>query len=114
MSDRKWVGRSASHGFDARANSPVRGRGERKFHHPIALAILHKARELGLELPRPMTRSYKVGYGITVGVEGHTIKVGSKRFMDMEGVRSPPKSRWRSNSPIWKATRWSWCRLTVG
>ncbi len=64
---------------------------ERRFHHPIALAILHKAQELKLELPPTDDTKYKVGYGITVGVSGHTIRVGSKRFMDLEGVASTPE-----------------------
>jgi Cu2+-exporting ATPase len=29
---------------------------------------------------------YKVGYGITVGIEGHRVQVGSRRFMELEGV----------------------------
>ena len=64
---------------------------ERKFHHPIALAILHKAQELGLPLPPTDDTQYKVGYGITVQVEGHTVRVGSKRFMEMEGIELPPE-----------------------
>ncbi len=59
---------------------------EKKFHHPIALAILHKARERGLELPETDDTQYKVGYGITVNVDGRTIRVGSKRFMELEGL----------------------------
>ena len=59
---------------------------ERKFHHPIALAILHKAEELNLELPRTDDTQYKVGYGITVQINGRTIRVGSKRFMELEGL----------------------------
>jgi Cu2+-exporting ATPase len=62
---------------------------ERKFHHPIALAILHKAEELGLELPATDETEYKVGYGISVGVNGHLIRVGSRRFMEMEGIVIP-------------------------
>lgn len=62
---------------------------ERKFHHPIALAILHKAEELGLELPATDETEYKVGYGISVGVDGHLIRVGSRRFMEMEGIVIP-------------------------
>jgi Cu2+-exporting ATPase len=62
---------------------------ERKFHHPIALAILHKAEELGLELPPTDETEYKVGYGISVGVNGHLIRVGSRRFMEMEGIQIP-------------------------
>jgi len=62
---------------------------ERKFHHPIALAILHHAQELGLELPPHDDTQYKVGYGITVQVEGQTVRVGSKRFMELEKVAIP-------------------------
>ncbi len=59
---------------------------EKKFHHPIALAILHKAREANLELPVTDDTQYKVGYGITVQINGRTIRVGSKRFMELEGL----------------------------
>ena len=59
---------------------------ERKFHHPIALAILHRADELGI-LPLPTDETqYKVGYGITVRILGYTVRVGSGRFMESEGI----------------------------
>jgi Cu2+-exporting ATPase len=63
---------------------------ERKFHHPIALAILHKAAELGLSLPPTDDSHFKVGYAMTVKIEGHTVRVGSKRFMESEGIELPP------------------------
>jgi P-type E1-E2 ATPase len=59
---------------------------ERRFHHPIALAILQKATEHGLRLPVTDATQYKVGYGITVGIDGHRVRVGSRRFMELEGV----------------------------
>jgi Cu2+-exporting ATPase len=64
---------------------------ERKFHHPIALAILQKAAEQGLRLPSSDATQYKVGYGITVGIPDgvngeHQVRVGSRRFMETEGV----------------------------
>jgi heavy metal translocating P-type ATPase len=59
---------------------------ERRFHHPIALAILQKARELGLRLPPTDATRYQVGYGITVGIDGRRVRVGSRRFMEIEGV----------------------------
>ncbi len=62
---------------------------ERKFHHPIALAILHRADELGLILPRTDDTQYKVGYGITVQIDGRTVRVGSKRFLESEGIAIP-------------------------
>lgn len=63
---------------------------EHKFHHPIALAILHRAEELGLELPATDETQYQVGYGIRVGVNGRVIRVGSRRYMEMEGIAIPP------------------------
>jgi P-type E1-E2 ATPase len=90
--ERPEVGRMiASHGFAPEQILQFAAAAERKFHHPIALAILHKAQELGLELPATDDTQYKVGYGITVGVLGHTIRVGSKRFMDLEGVEITPE-----------------------
>jgi heavy metal translocating P-type ATPase len=64
---------------------------ERKFHHPIALAILHKSDELGLILPRTDDTQYKVGYGITVQIDGRTVRVGSKRFLESEGIAIPAR-----------------------
>jgi P-type E1-E2 ATPase len=62
---------------------------ESKFSHPIAKAILDKARALGLELPAIDDSKYKVGYGITVSVDGHTVRVGSARYMSHEGIALP-------------------------
>src|SRR5262249_10491117 len=59
---------------------------EQRFHHPIALAIRHKAEEQGLSLPPTDATQYKVGYGIAVGIDGHRVRVGSRRFMELEGV----------------------------
>lgn len=59
---------------------------EHRFSHPIAKAILDKAHTLGLELPSIDDSKYHVGYGITVGVDGRTVRVGSARFMKHEGI----------------------------
>ncbi|MFG1477825.1 heavy metal translocating P-type ATPase [Xanthobacter sp. V4C-4] len=64
---------------------------ERKFSHPIAKAILDKARAQGLKLPDIDDSKYHVGYGITVQVAGHTVRVGSARFMTHEGITLPPE-----------------------
>jgi P-type E1-E2 ATPase len=81
----------ASRGFDQGQILQFAAAAEKRFHHPIALAILHKAQELDIELPPTDDTQYKVGYGITVAVEGRTICVGSKRFMDLEGVEITPE-----------------------
>ncbi|MCG5237223.1 heavy metal translocating P-type ATPase [Xanthobacter oligotrophicus] len=62
---------------------------ERKFSHPIAKAILDKARARGLTLPDIDDSKYHVGYGISVVVDGHTVRVGSARFMKHEGIKLP-------------------------
>jgi len=59
---------------------------ERRFHHPIARAILRRAAEARLDLPITDDSQYKVGYGITVGVNGRRVRVGSRRFIEMEGL----------------------------
>jgi P-type E1-E2 ATPase len=63
---------------------------ERKFHHPIAMAIRHRAEQLGLTLPPTDDSQYKVGYGITVQIDGHTVRVGSRRFIESEGIEFDP------------------------
>ncbi|MDP8263127.1 MAG: heavy metal translocating P-type ATPase [Candidatus Ancaeobacter aquaticus] len=62
---------------------------EEKFTHPIAKAIIEKAKELNLKLPSRDESRYHVGYGITVGIKGDTVKVGSARFMGMESIKIP-------------------------
>jgi heavy metal translocating P-type ATPase len=85
--ERPEVGRViAAAGFSDRQILQYAAAAEHKFHHPIALAILHRAEELAIPLPPTDETQYKVGYGIIVGVDGHTVRVGSKRFMEMEGI----------------------------
>ena len=59
---------------------------EQKFHHPIALAILHAAEERGMQLPPVDDTEFKVGFGITVHLDGHVVRVGSRRFIEMEEI----------------------------
>ena len=85
--ERPEVGRViATNGLDPLQILHFAAAAERRFHHPIALAILQKAEEEGLRLPLTDATQYKVGYGITVGIDGHRVRVGSQRFMELEGV----------------------------
>jgi Cu2+-exporting ATPase len=85
--ERPEVGRMiATNGFKPLQILRFAAAAERRFHHPIALAILQKAQEQGLRLPSTDTTQYKVGYGIAVGIDGRRVRVGSRRFMEMEGV----------------------------
>ncbi|WP_082054290.1 heavy metal translocating P-type ATPase [Methyloterricola oryzae] len=89
--ERPEVGRIiSSNGFKELDVLRYAATAEQKFHHPIALAILHKAEELGVELATTDETQYRIGYGISVGIDGHTVRVGSRRYMDMEGIAIPP------------------------
>ena len=63
---------------------------ENKFSHPIAKAIIDRFDQLKLPMPETDETKHSVGYGVTVGVEGHVVHVGSARFMTHEGIKLPP------------------------
>ncbi|MCK5720260.1 MAG: heavy metal translocating P-type ATPase, partial [Thiomargarita sp.] len=63
---------------------------EQKFSHPIANAILQKAREENIILPKYDDSKYYVGLGIEVDIHGDLIKVGSSRYMERENIIIPP------------------------
>jgi len=62
---------------------------EQKFTHPIARAIIEKFAESGKSLPSIDDSKYQVGYGITVEINKQTVRVGSRRFMEMEKIPIP-------------------------
>ena len=79
----------ACNGHDADTVLKYAASAENKFAHPIAKAILEKHKESGLPMPVADDSKYQVGYGITVQIDGHTVRVGSARFMKMEGIELP-------------------------
>ncbi|HEY4044995.1 MAG TPA: heavy metal translocating P-type ATPase [Rhodopila sp.] len=88
--ERPEIGRIvAANGFAPEQILSFAAAAEQRFHHPIALAILDKAADEGLQLPATDATQYKVGYGITVGVGGCRVRVGSPRFMENEGIELP-------------------------
>ena len=63
---------------------------EHRQTHPIALAILSEAEERGVVVPEIDPARYEMGYGLSVRLDDHVIRVGSNRYMDLEGVEIPP------------------------
>ena len=57
--------------------------------HPIARAIQHAAAVSKLPLLAVAEADYKVGYGLRVVFEQQELRVGSRRFMTMEGLTLP-------------------------
>ncbi|MDH3604464.1 MAG: HAD-IC family P-type ATPase, partial [Candidatus Tectomicrobia bacterium] len=62
---------------------------EHKQTHPLARAILSEAQIRQLHIPAMQDATYEVGYGIKVGIGHKTVRVGSARFMEMEGIGLP-------------------------
>lgn len=59
---------------------------EQRQNHPIAQAILAAAHERGLTIDRVDDIHYEIGFGIQVTLDGQLVRVGSARFMQMEGI----------------------------
>nr|VFK14876.1 MAG: Cu2+-exporting ATPase [Candidatus Kentron sp. LPFa] len=57
--------------------------------HPVARAILARAKAAQLDLPALEETSYEVGYGIKVGIEGRIVRVGSAHFLQREDIALP-------------------------
>lgn len=62
---------------------------EYKQKHPLAKAIIQEAENRQLPLPTIEDSAYKIGYGLSVIIAGKTIRVGSKRFVESEGIQIP-------------------------
>lgn len=59
--------------------------------HPIAHAILEEAQHRDLVIPHVDEANYKVGFGLKVVQEERLLRVGSRRFMELEGVIIPER-----------------------
>lgn len=62
---------------------------EHRQTHPVARAIQDKAAALGLTPEVPEDSRYAVGFCIRVQVAGRTVRAGSARFMQREGLGLP-------------------------
>lgn len=63
---------------------------EMKQSHPIAKAILREAETRELRIAEREGAEYKIGYGLVVTIADRMIRVGSERFIEMEGISIPP------------------------
>jgi Cu2+-exporting ATPase len=63
---------------------------EQRQSHPIARAILAAANQRRLPLPAVDQASFQVGFGLEVQVQGHTLQIGSARFITQFGITIPP------------------------
>jgi heavy metal translocating P-type ATPase len=83
--------RAAQAGFDAyllRTAAIAESRSE----HPVAKAILRKARELGVSYKDPDEFVYTPGKGVSARCEGDAVLVGSRHFLQEHGLALPRES----------------------
>ncbi|MDP6468365.1 MAG: heavy metal translocating P-type ATPase [Pirellulaceae bacterium] len=65
--------------------------------HPLALAVVNRAEELGLELPSASALSVAPGAGIKAMCQGRQILVGNDRLLDQFQVALPADTRLFAN-----------------
>jgi Cu2+-exporting ATPase len=85
--DQPEIGQIAAfNGYDENTILCYAATAECKMAHPIAKAIVEKAEQSGIQFSEPEDSAYTIGYGITVKIGAHTVRVGSVRFMKTEGI----------------------------
>ena len=79
--------------YDATSVLAYTAAAEYRQTHPIARAILKEAKDRQLKLPPIDEAQYKIGYGLEVSIENKVVRVGSRRFMEMEEILIPEQIR---------------------
>ncbi|MCX8053443.1 MAG: heavy metal translocating P-type ATPase [Armatimonadetes bacterium] len=59
-------------------------------NHPIARAVVAKARQMGLRIPARKSPRLQPGLGVSAEVEGREIRVGSERLLRAHGIDTSP------------------------
>lgn len=59
---------------------------EQRFDHPVARAILREAETRGIQLEPLYHSHYRAGMGIELETDGGMFRVGSRRFLESEGI----------------------------
>jgi heavy metal translocating P-type ATPase len=75
-------------GLDEQVVLGLAAAAEFRQRHPIAKAILDAAENRAIAVAQIDEANYKVGYGISVKIDQQWIRVGSDRFMTMEGIKT--------------------------
>lgn len=63
---------------------------EQRITHPVAEAIVRAAGERGLTIPPRQDWHYEVGSGVRAEIDGQTVLVGSRKFLQAEGIDLEP------------------------
>jgi Cu2+-exporting ATPase len=63
---------------------------ERDVRHPFARTIVRRAEQSGRAIPECSGPETRIGLGVAVTVEGDTVLVGNRRFLESQGVKLAP------------------------
>ena len=80
-------------GFAAADVLALAAAAEQRQNHPIAQAILAAAAQRRLDVPPLDEAHYEIGYGLTAQIQGRLVRIGSERFLALEGLPLPPELR---------------------
>jgi cation-transporting P-type ATPase C len=81
---------AADGGFDARRVVELAAAAEETSTHPMALAVMEKVRSSGWRIPDHRDTRVYAGKGIETRINGSRILVGSRRFIEENGINSFP------------------------
>jgi Cd2+/Zn2+-exporting ATPase/Cu+-exporting ATPase len=76
---------------------------ESRSEHPMAKAILRKARELGVSYKDPDAFEYTPGKGVAASCEGDAILVGSRQFLHENGFALPGEDSGSADGEVYVA-----------
>jgi cation-transporting P-type ATPase C len=60
--------------------------------HPMAVAVIDKVRQNGWRIPKHGRTTVRVARGVEAGVNGDTVRVGSRRYMEESSIDLSPSS----------------------
>ncbi len=59
--------------------------------HPIADAIVNRAREMGIDVPEAVNATTIPGLGVTATIDGKQVRIGQRRFFESDGKFLEPE-----------------------
>lgn len=84
--DMAVVGIKTVNGMSAEEVLEIAAAAEQRLTHPVACALVRYAEQQGLRILPRGEWNYEVGLGVRADIEGQTVLVGSKRFLQQEGI----------------------------
>jgi P-type E1-E2 ATPase len=59
---------------------------EARLKHPVAHAVMAKAREEGVYIPKRRYAHFRIGLGVEAQINGYHVHVGNERFLQAQGI----------------------------